>query len=80
MVSFDEFMQSTTLQQFNQDEGWDGLEEEELYTDEEMEEYERMLKEEMESLDEESRELLEKERNQSEHPEGTYSKQRCTCM
>jgi hypothetical protein len=64
----DEFMQSTTLQQFNQDDGWEGLDEEELYTDEEMDEYERMLQEEMESMDEESQQLLEK--NKSEHPEG----------
>ena len=69
LVSFSEFMDSTELQQFSEDEGWKGLDEDDLYSDEEMDEYERMLQEEMESMDEESRRLMEED-NKSEHHEG----------
>ena len=64
-----ELMDLTELQQFSEDEGWKGLDEDDLYTDKEMEKRERMLQEEMESMNEESRRFMEKD-SKSEHQSG----------
>ena len=63
LVSFNEFMDLTKLQQFSENEGWKGLDEDDLYSDEEMDEYKRMLQEEINGVqgDEESRRLMEED-------------------
>lgn len=59
-------MDPVEQQQFIEDEGWKGLDEDDLNTDIEMDKHEKMLQEETESMNEKSRRLMEKY-NKSEH-------------
>ncbi|CAH1785390.1 unnamed protein product, partial [Owenia fusiformis] len=47
LISFDEFIKYTKSDDFDKDDGWLGVDEEENYTDEELEEFERKYEEEM---------------------------------
>merc|ERR1712013_878735 len=42
MISFDEFLAETQRDEFEKDPGWDTMDDEELYTDEEFQEFERL--------------------------------------
>lgn len=46
LISFDEFIRETKEEDFNKDEEWKPLTEEDQYSDEDFKEYERMLEEE----------------------------------
>lgn len=50
LISFKEFVDQTKRSDFEQDKGWEGLDEQELYSQQEYEEYERQRREEIQRL------------------------------